>query len=71
MEDYEMIRRLSRRGRIAIVPRPVTTSARRWQNLGVWRTWIVNQLLITAYHLGVSPRRLVRWYRREKGIGGR
>ena len=30
MEDFELVRRLGRLGRIAILPSPVRTSARRW-----------------------------------------
>ncbi|MCS6814303.1 MAG: TIGR04283 family arsenosugar biosynthesis glycosyltransferase [Cyanobacteria bacterium] len=63
MEDYELIRRLRRRGQIAIVPQPVITSARRWQKLGVLQTTLINQAIVAAYRLGVSPQRLVRWYR--------
>lgn len=63
MEDFELVRQLKAQGRIALVPLPVMTSGRRWQALGVLRTTLVNQLMIAAYFLGVSPERLVRWYR--------
>jgi rSAM/selenodomain-associated transferase 2 len=64
MEDFEFARRLRRRGRIAILPQAVTTSARRWQRLGLIRTTVRNQLIIAAYLLGVDPERLARWYRK-------
>ena len=35
MEDFELIRRLRRLGRIAIISSPVFTSSRRWLRLGV------------------------------------
>ncbi|NEP49867.1 MAG: glycosyltransferase, partial [Moorea sp. SIO3C2] len=35
--------------------------------LGVVKTTLINQLVILAYHLGVSPHRIVGWYRRTKG----
>ncbi len=63
MEDYEFVRRLERRGRIRTVPVPVLTSPRRWQRLGVLKTTIVNSAVVAAYHLGVDPDRLARWYR--------
>jgi rSAM/selenodomain-associated transferase 2/rSAM/selenodomain-associated transferase 1 len=63
MEDFEMVHRLRRVGRIALAGGQVRTSARRWQRLGIVRTWLVNQGVITAYRLGVSPARLARWYR--------
>lgn len=63
MEDYELIRRLRRCGQIAIVPQPVITSSRRWQKLGVLQTTLINQAIVAAYRLGVSPQRLAQWYR--------
>jgi rSAM/selenodomain-associated transferase 2 len=66
MEDFELIRRLKRIGRIVIIPTPVVTSARRWLQKGVFKTTLLNQLVIIAYLLGVSPERLRSWYRREK-----
>ena len=67
MEDFDLVRRLKKKGKITILPDPVKTSPRRWQNLGVLHTWILNQFIIAAYYMGISPRRLASWYRREKG----
>ena len=66
MEDFELIGRLKRRGRIAIAPARAITSARRWQKLGIWKTTAINQLAIAAYLLGVSPHRIARWYSRNR-----
>ncbi|HSO61513.1 MAG TPA: TIGR04283 family arsenosugar biosynthesis glycosyltransferase [Desulfobacterales bacterium] len=66
MEDFEMLRRLRRRGRVALAPGVAATSARRWQQQGILKTWLLNQWLIAAYHLGVSTDRLARWYRLNK-----
>ena len=66
MEDFELMRRLKRIGRIVIIPTPVVTSARRWLQKGVFKTTLLNQIVIIAYLLGVSPERICRWYRREK-----
>ena len=63
MEDFELVRRLKQQGRIAIAPGTVTTSGRRWQKLTVFRTTVINQLVIIGYLLGASPARLARWYR--------
>jgi uncharacterized protein len=62
MEDFELVRRLRRLGHIGIAPAPAITSARRWNNIGIWKTTIINQLLIAAYLLGVAPSRIGRWY---------
>lgn len=67
MEDFDLVRRLKNIGNITILPDTVKTSPRRWQDLGVLHTWILNQVIIAAYYLGIPPRRLALWYRREKG----
>lgn len=62
MEDYELLRRLKRRGRIGIARSAAVTSARRWRALGIWRTTAINQLIIAGYLLGVSPSTLSKLY---------
>ncbi len=64
MEDFELMKRLQKLGKIAIAPASVTTSGRRWQKLGVIKTTLINQVAIAAYYLGVSPDRILRLYRR-------
>ena len=66
LEDRDLIQRLKRRGKIAIAPLPVLTSARRWQKLGVWRTMVTNQVVLLADFLGGDRDRLARWYRQQK-----
>jgi len=67
MEDFELVRRLKRKGKIVVLPESVRTSARRWENFGIVKTWLLNQIIVIAYYLGISPQRLSEWYRREKG----
>ena len=62
MEDFELVRRLRKFGRIITVPARVITSARRWRDRGIWRTTLINQAMILGYLTGISPARLVRWY---------
>jgi rSAM/selenodomain-associated transferase 2/rSAM/selenodomain-associated transferase 1 len=69
MEDFAFTRRVRSRGRIGIAPVPVATSARRYEEVGFWRTTWINQLMIIAYLGGISPARLARWYR--SGLRGR
>jgi uncharacterized protein len=63
MEDFELIKRLQKLGKIAIAPASVVTSGRRWQKLGVIKTTLINQLVLAAYYLGISPERILRLYR--------
>ena len=71
MEDFILVRRLKRKGKIVIVPEPVITSPRRWLHLGIIRTSLINHLIVMAYYLGISPDRLNRWYCREAGKSGK
>jgi rSAM/selenodomain-associated transferase 2 len=66
MEDFELIRRLKSNGKIAIIATPVVTSARRWLQKGILQTTLLNQIIIIAYLLGVSPERIRSWYRQGK-----
>ncbi len=61
-EDYELVRRMKRVGRFAVVLSPVTLSARRFLMSGVWRTVVRVFGLQAAFYLGVSPARLERWF---------
>jgi hypothetical protein len=70
MEDFEFIRRLKRRGRIATVSDSVKTSPRRWLRVGIGKTWLINQAIIAAYCLGASTERLAFWYRGNRTPDG-
>lgn len=69
MEDYAFVRRMARFGKIATLKQAVTTSSRRWENMGLLKTTLLNQVIVAGYLVGVSPSRLARWYQRAKGVG--
>ncbi len=62
MEDIDLSRRLRKRGELKLLPAYVTTSARRFEQGGVFRTLALMTLLSIAYSLGVSAERLSGWY---------
>jgi hypothetical protein len=64
MEDFDFVVRAKRRGRIALAGSPAVTSGRRWKRLGVWRTMVRNQIVVTLYYAGVSPEWLAQYYKR-------
>ena len=66
LEDFELTRKLKRKGRIKILNLKATTSARRWKKLGLLRTTFINQAVIIGYLLGVDPKKLAEWYRKER-----
>jgi rSAM/selenodomain-associated transferase 2 len=65
MEDFDLVSRLKRLGSITIISVPVITSARRWLKKGILKTTLINQVIIIAYLLGVSPHQLMHWYRKD------
>jgi rSAM/selenodomain-associated transferase 2 len=68
MEDFAMMQRLRKTGRIVTVPERLYTSPRRWRRLGVLRTTFTNQAIIAGYLLGVPADRLSRWYRQSRRL---
>lgn len=64
LEDLDFVRRLKRRGPIAIVTAPVLTQARRFQEHGITRTVGTNWLIWLLFLVGVEPERLARLYPR-------
>ena len=62
MEDIEICTRLRRITRPACLVAKVSTSGRRWESHGVWRTMFLMWGLRLAYALGIPPRVLARRY---------
>jgi rSAM/selenodomain-associated transferase 2 len=62
MEDIAISRALKRHGPPACLKERVTTSARRWERHGVWRTIFLMWRLRAAYFLGADPRELALQY---------
>ena len=64
MEDVELMRRIKKRGdRICIIPEKILTSPRRYEREGLLYCTFRNWALQVCYSAGVSPEKLVKWYR--------
>ncbi|WP_341905271.1 TIGR04283 family arsenosugar biosynthesis glycosyltransferase [Polaromonas sp. YR568] len=63
MEDVEMSRRLRALGRPACLRQRVTTSGRRWETRGVWRTIFLMWHLRWRYWRGAPAQALAEAYR--------
>lgn len=63
MEDIAFSDRLRKRWKPACLKARVSTSGRRWERYGLWRTIILMWTLRSAYRLGVSPEVLAHYYR--------
>jgi rSAM/selenodomain-associated transferase 2 len=67
MEDVAFMKNLKRSGyKIGIIPQQVRTSSRRWEREGVFFCTLRNWLLISLYQLGADPRKLERFYYRNR-----
>jgi rSAM/selenodomain-associated transferase 2 len=62
MEDIELSKRLLAHSRPACIAARVTTSGRRWERHGVWRTILTMWWLRLRYFLGADPVQLAREY---------
>jgi uncharacterized protein len=63
LEDLDFVMRLRCLGRTVLIPSPVTTAARRFQEQGIARTVSTNWLIWLLFFCGVSPHRLARLYK--------
>ena len=68
MEDLDLVLRLGQRTRLRSLALPLRVSARRWRQLGIWRTGWRNLQLRRAWRRGVSAEQLACLY---YGRGGR
>ncbi|MGI0483166.1 TIGR04283 family arsenosugar biosynthesis glycosyltransferase [Geminocystis sp. CENA526] len=66
MEDFELVKKAQKYGKIYIAKSAVTTSSRRWNKLGIIKTTLINQLIIMGYYLKISPEKLALFYRQMK-----
>jgi len=62
MEDMELIQRLNKQAGFVILPAPVFTSPRRYENDGFFKRGLGNVYLQLLYRCGVHPRELAKKY---------
>lgn len=62
-DDLDLVRRLKRVGRFAVLPERMLASARRYRRQGAARQTALVWKVLAGYCLGVDPARLARWYR--------
>ena len=60
MEDFDLVRRLKRLGRVELASGTAVTSARSWRKEGTWRLTWAHQMCILGYYLGIPTDRLER-----------
>jgi rSAM/selenodomain-associated transferase 2 len=62
LEDVEFLRRLRRKGKFAVLPLAVVTSARRFLKRGVVRQQLWNTAIVALFELGIPARTLAQLY---------
>jgi rSAM/selenodomain-associated transferase 2 len=68
MEDFELYDRLKKNGvKITIIDKPLTVSARKYEDRSWLRVNFANTVVYFAYRLGIAPHKLQVWY---KGLLG-
>lgn len=66
MEDFALVKKAQKQGKIYLSKSAVITSSRRWDKLGIMKTTLINQLIIMGYYLKFSPEKLALFYGRMK-----
>ena len=61
MEDLDLVHRIKREGRLALLAEPAVTSSRRYRARGPLRTMLRNWIATAAWTLGVDRRRIAHW----------
>ena len=61
-EDVDLVTRLKRRGKFAVLKSVITISPRRYLANGPWRTTLLMYALRIGYWLGISPVKLSEWF---------
>jgi len=64
MEDVDLVHAMKQRGKLALLPLPATTSARRYLEGGVGRVSVAHFLAFAGWALNVDRERLAGWLRR-------
>ena len=67
-EDTALSMALKSQGMMVIAPSQVTTSARRFQQRGIYRQALLNQILKLMYYANLDPKRLNRLYEQKSQI---
>ncbi|MBD3616940.1 MAG: TIGR04283 family arsenosugar biosynthesis glycosyltransferase [Gracilimonas sp.] len=63
MEDQEIVSRLKAHAQFSIISKPVFTSARKYENIGVFRLQLIFVLVVFLYYLRVNQYVIMHFYK--------
>ena len=64
-EDNAFIRKLYHQTNFVVIQQPLMTSARRYEEFGVWKLQYVYFKIHLKYWMGASPKELLKYYRKQ------
>lgn len=64
-EDNELIGRLYKKDKFTVIPAQVTTSARRYEEVGLWKLQYCFAIIYLKRFMGASPEELYSYYKRR------
>ncbi len=62
MEDQEIVKTLKKSGTFVILNSKVTTSARKYRMVGVYKLQLIFTVVLTMYYLGIDQQKIVDFY---------
>lgn len=63
MEDQEIVRRIKKRTQFRILPKSVTASARRYEEIGIFKLQLIFSIIVLLFYAGVKQETIVNFYR--------
>lgn len=63
MEDQEIVSSLKNRAQFGIIKKAVVTSARKYQQFGVFRLQLIFSIIVVLFYLNISQEVLVHFYK--------
>ncbi|MDT8272122.1 MAG: TIGR04283 family arsenosugar biosynthesis glycosyltransferase [Desulfomonilia bacterium] len=63
LEDVALIREIRRRGHVILLPLDALTSSRRYDSIGVFRTWFINVMVYACHGAGMTSEEIARLYK--------
>lgn len=63
MEDQEIIKRLKDHAQFSIIAKPVITSARKYERIGVFKLQMIFTIIVCLFYFNISQETIVHFYR--------
>lgn len=64
MEDQEIVKRLKNHAHFSILAKPVVTSARKYEQIGIFQLQFIFSIIVLLYYLRVDQRKIATFYRK-------